>query len=175
MEQEERGMKGGWVTRGAPHYRGVCFLPWCPPAPWLLHIPKGRGPGARAAGETGTWKDTELSTACPHDLPPARPECGLRHKRPKGEPASEAVLWPIEVRCLWSSSVREASRSWNRGSSFPPESLKHLDDGHLQIEKGHCHQDGKGRPRDRPLVPDKLRRSSLLLFSFFSWAQNTCH
>ena len=117
--RDDRKGGAGWKGVEVSPYPGACFLPACPPVPWLLHTPKGPCPGVRAAEETGTCKEHRAEWPAGQAPSGTSPVCAAPKQAILGKPLIGSQLlanWSAPV--CWPKPAREASSTWNRGLLF---------------------------------------------------------
>lgn len=142
------------AARGTPSYLGVCSRRRHPRAPGPPRTPEGPGPGAPAAGETGTWEGDGADPGH-HCRPRCVPGGWLLHGRPTEtpheKPPAASVQGPptqpgqsLLLPCCWSTRGPSGLGVWH----WAPVPLRgqwgHPDDSPLRVKKG-CPPQHAGR------------------------------
>ena len=152
-EQEGRAAGRG-TARWALCYPGVCSHRRCPPAPWPRRTPEGLGPGARAAVETGTWKEHRADPG--HLCHPTGVSQGAgSYMGTPGRPLRRSDLKQMCKGCP-PSPTREGSGIWNRPPvrPAPPERVRASGTG---LQSTQPHQRGFRHPEPASSLPRPAR------------------
>lgn len=119
------GWKAGQLTSLVSHYPGACFLPGCPPAPWLLHTPKGPRPGARAAEESGICKEHRAERPAGQASPGPPSVRAAPARAIPGKPLVRPCFRPKEVPLSAGPALQEKLQAPGIGDSrFPTGSTE---------------------------------------------------
>lgn len=147
------------------------------PLPGSFTLQRARALVFKQQRRVASAKSTELSSLLARH-PLAHPPCVLLPRGPsQGNPSSDPASVQRKRRCLPAQPCKRSFKHLESGIlSSPLAQQRHLDDSHLQTQKGCRCKEAEGLSRVREAVPKKPTRSSLLLSCFvFSRAESTCH